>query len=665
MASHTAILIGIDTGGTYTDAVALDRDRHTVIATAKALTTKGDLSVGISEALTAVLNKLSPVHSVSDIGMLSLSTTLATNAVVEGHGNSVALFLIGFDDAMAERTGLRKSFPELPIIRFAGGHDHNGHEVQPLDIDAIERAADALKSKVSAFAIASSFAVRNPRHELRARDIVSSISGMPVTMSRELTSSLDAPRRAMTAVLNARLVSRISMLVASVRRSMQQLGIEAPLMVVRGDGSLADATQVALRPIETVLSGPAASMIGAKWLCERLDFIMSDIGGTTTDVGIMSGGSPKVAEQGAEVGGWRTMVQAIDVRTIGLGGDSLVQVGLDRRLTIGPRRAVPVSLLGHHFPEVLSMLEADLSDTDFSSLHGRFALLPFAQDQRAETAGVSERERALLATVGQRPIPLRRIAASSSALRSLETLARRGLVQLSGFTPSDAAHVLGLQANWSRRAAELAAAAAVRLRDMRAATDEDVNDFCQSVWSETVALSARAIIETASGQPLAGNMLAQAACDGTGQVGLARVTIGPTVPIVAVGGPARVFYEEVGRRLASDVVFVKNFDVANAIGAAAGLVGLRTSVSVEGDGSGLFRIFSAEGVQETTSGVQALQIAEELARRLAAAELRQRGARQAEVKIRFNKSYLPEAQGEDGLLKAEVIAEASGEAGLL
>lgn len=658
MASRKTLLIGIDTGGTYTDAVVLDRDRHKVVASAKSLTTKGELSVGISLALKAVLEALSTSHTAADVGMVSVSTTLATNAVVEGHGSAVALLLIGFDDAMAERTGLRKSFPDMPIIRVEGGHDHNGHEAMPLAAERIEREAIAVAPKVSAFAIASAFAVRNPSHEVRAREIVSRVSVKPVTISTELTSSLDAPRRAMTAVLNARLVSRISMLVASVSKSMQELAIDASLMVVRGDGTLAAAAEVALRPIETVLSGPAASMIGSKWLCGKTDFIMSDIGGTTTDVGIMVNGHPKIAEQGAEVGGWRTMVQAIDVRTIGLGGDSRVQVELDGRLLIGPQRAVPLSLLGERFPDLLPMLQADLSDTEFSSLHGRFALLPFAQRQAAETAGLSVREEAVLASVGERPTPLRRIASSAAALRSLEALARRGLVQLSSFTPSDAAHVLGLQQNWSTEAAELAAMAAVRLRDMKVPERQAVLQFCKDVWSKTVSLSARAILETAVGGTLDSDDFAEAVCSGAGQLGLARVAIGPTIPIVAVGGPARVFYEEVARRLGSEVIFVENFEVANAVGAAAGLVGLRTIVNIEGDGSGLFRVFSTEGVREVVSGAEALRLGEEIARRLAAAGLQQRGGISSEIRVSFKKSYLPDALGEDGLLKAEVIAEA-------
>ena len=662
MTAARRIFIGIDTGGTYTDAVALDHAARSVVATAKSLTTKGDLAVGVSAALSSVLASLPAGLSAASVAMVSVSTTLATNAVVEGHGSPVGVFLIGFDAAMVERTALHKAFPNMPLVLVQGGHDHTGAEVQKLDLATLEREALALKDKVTAFAVASAFAVRNPRHEVLASETILRVTGKPVTTSRELTSALDAPRRALTAVLNARLISRISLLVAAVKRSMDGLGISAPLMVVKGDGSLAAADDVAKHPIETVLSGPAASMIGAKWLSGISDFILSDIGGTTTDVGILKRGRPMVAEQGADVGGWRTMVQAIDIRTIGLGGDSHVQVELNGRLKVGPQRAVPISLLGQHYPETITMLEADLADSDFSSLHGRFALLPFGQSGGVDKASLSSREQEILELVTDRPKLLRKIAATSGALRTLESLAKRGLIQLSGFTPSDAAHGLGLQDNWSREAALLGAKVSVRLRDMKMPSQAAINEFCSQVWSETVALSCQAIIETTTGRAAANDPLVSAVCRDDGWLGLAKVSISPSVPTIAVGGPARVFYEEVERRLRSQVVFVENFQVANAIGAAAGLVGLRTVVNVEGDGSGLFRVFSTKGVREFTSGRAALDFAKAEAQQIAADEARHIGAAAPEVEIEVRASYLPDAVGDDGLLKAEVIAEATGSA---
>ncbi len=289
-------LIGVDTGGTYTDAAVIEAQGHKVIASAKSITTKGDLSIGVTGAIRGAIARLPEGLKPENISLVSVSTTLATNAVVEGHGSAVGVILIGFDQAMTDRTGIAKAFPGMPIARIGGGHDHNGAEAAPLDAAALEQAVAAMP--VDAFAIASAFAVRNPAHEQRARDIVSRLTGKPATLSTELTSALDAPRRALTAVLNARLISRVSMLIAAVRRSMAELGISCPLMIVKGDGTLALAERVALRPIETVLSGPAASLVGASWLCGLKDFIMSDMGGTTTDLGVLANGRPQVAEQG-------------------------------------------------------------------------------------------------------------------------------------------------------------------------------------------------------------------------------------------------------------------------------------------------------------------------------------------------------------------------------
>ena len=176
-------LIGVDTGGTYTDAAVIEAQGHRVVASAKSITTKGDLSIGVTGAITAAVAKLPQGLKPEDISLVSVSTTLATNAVVEGHGSAVGVILIGFDQAMAERTGIAKAFPGMPIAMIAGGHDHNGEEVKPLDVAALATAVAAMP--VDAFAIASAFAVRNPKHEARAREIVAQATGKPATLSTE------------------------------------------------------------------------------------------------------------------------------------------------------------------------------------------------------------------------------------------------------------------------------------------------------------------------------------------------------------------------------------------------------------------------------------------------------------------------------------------------
>ena len=260
------IILGIDTGGTYTDAAVIDAGAHRILAAAKSITTKGDLAIGVGLAMAAAVETLKGTVKPADIRLVCVSTTLATNAVVEGHGTAAGVILIGFDEAMVAKTGIAAAFPGLPIVVVAGGHDHNGEELRALDVAQLGEEVLRISPQVSAFAIASSFAVRNNAHETQARDLVVTLTGKPVTISSELSNALDAPRRALTALLNARLISRITHLIEAVRRAMDGLGIAGGLMVVKGDGTLANAESVAMRPIETVLSGPAASLIGAKWL---------------------------------------------------------------------------------------------------------------------------------------------------------------------------------------------------------------------------------------------------------------------------------------------------------------------------------------------------------------------------------------------------------------
>ena len=654
-------LIGVDTGGTYTDAAIIEAQGHKVVASAKSITTKGDLSIGVTGAITDAIAKLPQGLAAKDISLVSVSTTLATNAVVEGHGSAVGVVLIGFDAAMVERTGIAKAFPGIALAVIDGGHDHNGDARMPLDTDALRAALVAMAPKVDAIAVASAFAVRNAAHELQARDVIVAETGKPVTLSTELSSSLDAPRRALTATLNARLIARVSGLIDAVGRAMAQLGIACPLMIVKGDGSLALAQSVATRPIETVLSGPAASLVGAQWLSGLQSFIMSDMGGTTTDLGVLLNGRPRVNEEGAEVGGWRTMVRAIDVRTIGLGGDSEVALGAAGKLTINPQRIVPVSLLGARYPQVITLLQADMADVDGGgAMHGRFVLLPFGARAGAATAELPPREAEVLRLVTEAPQPLRKLATSLHAQRAIAALQKKGLVQVAGFTPSDAAHVLDLQANWSKPAAVLAAQLGCRLREMKLPTPERTQAYAQLVWSETVRLTAKAILDTACGYTLPDDKLVQAVCNGVSAVGLTQVSLRPNVPVVAVGGPVKVYYGEVAQRLGCDMVFPDYCDVANAVGAATGVVAHAVRVEVHGDGSGVFRLHSTVGTQQFTNAALALEAATALARQSAMDAVRAMGAADPQVQIQVNKSYFPNAVDDRGLMEAVVLAEGIG-----
>ena len=367
--------------------------------------------------------------------MASLSTTLATNALVEGQGGRVGLIYIGFRERDLTAHGLGEALKGDPFLICDGGHDHAGGQVTPLDETALRRFLEQHKSDVSGFAVASQFATRNPAHERRARDMVREITGRPVSCSHELSAKLNGPKRAMTAVLNARLIGMIDRLIGRAEDTLRDVGVTAPLMVVRGDGALISSQQARERPIETILSGPAASIVGARWMTGADHALVSDIGGTTTDVAVLVEGRPAIDPAGARVGPYRTMVEAVAMRTTGLGGDSEVHFmseGLQGGVTLGPRRVLPVSLMATIAPQVVfKALESQLRAATPGDYDGRFVrAVP-----GIESEGIGDREQALLDRIGSDVHPLGAVLKSRIEQSALRRLVERGLVQIAAVTP--------------------------------------------------------------------------------------------------------------------------------------------------------------------------------------------------------------------------------------
>ncbi len=652
----TGYAIGIDTGGTYTDAVIVELATRTVLASAKALTTRGDLAVGVAEALGAVLvDAADPAAVIAGTVHVALSTTLATNALVEGHGAPIGVILIGFDAVMAERTGIARAVEGARILRAAGGHDYHGHEVAPLDEAAIGDFLRETAPRVAGYAITAQYSVRNPSHELRARALAEAIAGLPATLSSELAHGLDAPRRALTAALNARIVGRIAALIAAVQVAMARYGIRAPLRVVKGDGTLADAERIALRPIETILSGPAASTIGARFLSGRSDLVVADIGGTTTDIAVLEGGWPRLDRDGARVGGHRTMVQAIAMRTFGLGGDSEVAQDDSGRLSLRPERIWPLALLGQRFPDVIVRMQAQLADAQGEPYAGRFALrLPGAPPH------LPPREAELLARIGPAPVPLGRILRGPQARRALDRLAALGLIARAGFTPSDAAHVLHRQGQWSREAAVLGALLLARGTRMLAAAalEQQAEAIAGEVFDAVVQASARVLIESVADTPLDGAAsLVAAAASGRGRLGQLAVRLAPVAPVVAVGGPAAVFYPELGRRLSCEVLLVSHGAVANAVGAAVAVMASRAVVEISSAGMGAYQVHHRGPPIAVAGATAALARARDVAVQEAAAAARAAGMRGDDVAVHVERIDLPDSADDSGLIAATIFAE--------
>ena len=614
------MLLGIDTGGTFTDAVLFDEATQRVASSAKAPTTHHDLAIGVCAAIDAVLASADiPAERVE---LVSLSTTLATNALVEGKGRPVAAVIIGFDDEVIERAGLSEALGDDPAIFLRGGHDSHSREVEPLDLDRLATKARALADRVDAFAITAQFSVRNPAHEMAAADAVRSVTGKPVTLSHDLSARLNAPKRAVTAILNARLIPIVDELVRTAEVALAERGIRAPLMVVRGDGSLVSAAFVRERPIETILSGPAASLVGAAHLTGLNDAVISDIGGTTTDVAVLHDGVPEVSPDGAVVGGHRTMVSAVAMHTHGLGGDSRVRHD-DRaagmRLLIGPRRVIPLCRLAVDEPELVHrMLDEQATSYMPGDLDGIALVAERYEHQLAALAGV---EREVLEQMGGR------VAIAAAALRSrqhqrvMERLASRGVLQLAAFTPTDAAHVLGVQSTYDADAARKAAALFARKRDRLGKHIADGPDELARATVDTlVRRSAEVVLEAAlahDGMPdnTVESPLVQAALDG--HTGVADVRIGLSTPLVGLGASAPVYYPDVAVLLGADSHIPEHAAVANAVGAVVGRVRMTHECVVTSPQIGQFLVHAGEAPALFTERADAI----DEARRHAVVEL--------------------------------------------
>ena len=658
-----AYLLGVDTGGTYTDAVILDETADAVIGKAKSLTTRADLALGIGRAVDAALAGAGVQPS--QIAMVSLSTTLATNALVEGQGGRVALIFIGFDADDLERGGLVEALKGDPVVRLAGGHNHAGGQAQALDMAALEQAVTELSGDVMGFAVASRFATRNPAHEVAARDLIRRVSGRPVTCSHELSAKLNGPKRALTAVLNARLIGMIDRLVAACERHLEAVGITAPLMVVRGDGALISAAMVRERPIETILSGPAASIVGARWLTGASDALVSDIGGTTTDVALLRNGLPEIDPEGARVGGLRTMVEAVAMRTSGLGGDSEVHVlaiGLTGGMRLGPRRLIPVSLLAvEHGPMVHAALDRWLSSDTAGEFDGRFVI-----PMQGQTGGLTAREATVLERV-TKPMPLSLALTSRLEVAAMERLVARGLVMISGVTPSDASHVLGRLDAWDGTASVKALKLLAKRRNGsgdRIALDGAV--LAQAVIDQLTTQTVECLLEAAfdedggfdeQAEGLARHPLTTAGLNR--HRGVVEVTLRLGVPVIGLGASAPSYYGAVGDRLGCEMILPEHAGVANAIGAVVGQVSQRAQGLVSSPGEGRFTAHLPDGLQTFTSRDAALEALETAL--VAEATARAQAAGAADLRVTATRD-IREAQveGNPMFIEATVTVTASG-----
>ena len=355
------MLLGLDVGGTFTDAVVIDG--HRVIASAKKRTTKDNLMHGIGEALDAVLKNC----DTSLINQVTLSTTVVTNTIVEGKEQLVDLYVV-----TGPGRNVDDIFPVSPIY-LQGYTDHRGIVVERTPSNEVRDISRMVQSRsgTDLAAISAKFGVRNPQEELsigeELKDTYATISNGSL-----LSGSLNFPRRTISAYFNSAVTPVFTVFMKNVEEALNIRHITAPLHILKADGGSLPMEHMVSRPVETVFTGPAATVLGlsALGVIGNKHTVALDIGGTTTDISLWKYGKPLMTKSGVSIREYPSAVRSFAVTSVGIGGESVVRLK-DGDLTVGPERVGPSVALGGNKPTLGDALivlgHASYGDADLAT----------------------------------------------------------------------------------------------------------------------------------------------------------------------------------------------------------------------------------------------------------------------------------------------------------
>ncbi|MEW9082651.1 hydantoinase/oxoprolinase-like protein [Caldanaerobacter subterraneus] len=348
------MIIGLDMGGTNIDGVIVEKGK--IIKTIKKPTNRENLFNSIWTALKELLSG----YDNTKIERINLSTTVSTNAIVENKLSPVGMII--------------QPGPGLPYdflacgdenVFISGYIDHRGEIIKDFNLFEIENAIKLFKEKnIKAYAVVTKFSIRNPSIEIKIKEILENeIPNSFVTMGHTISGKLNFPRRVYTSYLNSAVHSIFNEFLNNIKKSLEKEGINAPVFILKADGGTMNISTAEKKPVETILSGPAASLMGINaMLPTNEDAILLDIGGTTTDIFFLADGVPLFEPWGIRIGKYKTLIRAIYSVSIGLGGDSSICVR-NGRIKIGPQReGVPYAFGGPKPTPTDAMITLELID---------------------------------------------------------------------------------------------------------------------------------------------------------------------------------------------------------------------------------------------------------------------------------------------------------------
>lgn len=655
------LALGIDTGGTYTDGVIFGIENRKIYAKTKVITTRHDLNLAIENCLESLLKNIDSNVNIKDLKMVSLSTTLATNAIVEGQGAEVGLITIGRE--------IEDKLSTPHYINLEGGCNIKGKIKKEVDLNKCRVEIERIKNKVDAFAVSGYLSIRNPKQEDQVKKIIQELTGYPVVCAHQLSSELGFKERTVTAVFNARLMPLITDLIRAVKDSLDKRNIDAPLMVVRGDGSLINEDIAQKKPVETSLSGPAASIIGAKTLTNIRDGIVVDMGGTTTDIAILNNGKPNLTKKGAKVGGWLTRVKAADITTIGIGGDSFIQVSKDKVLSIGPQKVFPLSWVATKHSHLLEELRKIKEKNYFPLSSQPTTILSYVKEP--ENLKLTDTEKEILKLIKNKPHSLYYISKKlkkSSDILPWDHLVKTGLIHRASVTPTDLLHLSGDYKQWDIQAAKLG----IEIMAKRYETNLDtfIRDAFSEIYYQIGSIITQVLVSE-EGYELSLNnsdikYLFKKMINGLDNHDKKiEFKLNCKLPLIAVGAPVEAYFPQIAERINTELILPEYAEVANAVGTVGGKVIEKVIVLIKPGEGGGFNVHTPEERKFFKQFDQAQEYGKKTGEKLAYNKAKSSGASNIETVIdKYDKysDYLgqgKETKDEDKLFiesKIEVTA---------
>jgi N-methylhydantoinase A/oxoprolinase/acetone carboxylase beta subunit len=621
--------IGIDTGGTYTDAVLYDFENHKILYSAKSLTTKEDLSTGIGNALDGI-----PSTLLREAEFISLSTTLATNACVEEKGGRAKLVFIGLEEKIITQFGASYGFQSSQDIFYLSSDIAGSGEVfKHPDWNAFRACCKDAFAACDAVGIVALHAIHNNAvQEKQAKKIVEEELHIPVICGHELFSDINAVQRGASILLNAQLVPVIAEFLASIKKALKQRNIKAPTVIVRSDGSLMSEEFTGLRPVETLLCGPAASVTGGMHLTGSTNAVIVDMGGTTTDIALVENGLPVQVKNGVQIGKWKTFVKGLFIDTFGLGGDSAVR-HQNGSLLLESTRVTPLCIAASQYPSIVPKLqELVLRNKPHNLfLHEFYILLK----DITQSSQYNESEKAFCARLKGRPLILEEAAAAAGrdiySFR-VERLEREGVVARAGLTPTDIMHIKGGFCKYDSKASELGAQYVALCLDISA--EELCNQVYLQVKQKLYANIVRVLLqnqypywEKNGLSPDMDILIRESYQKNAGQIAFGFKT---SNVLVGIGAPIHIFLPDVAKALGTDFIVPEYAGVANALGAVVGNVSAVCTIEIkpeaQPDRTILYTVYGAEENRAFTTQPEAEAHAQQEAEKNALILARKRGA---------------------------------------